>query len=241
MGKTAEQLGLKKSAITQRLILDAAAKVFRESAYSDVRLADIAAAAGMQTGSLYYHFASREDLVDQVLVAGVNRVFSETVARVEALPSDAGPREKLACAIRAHLETMHQVDNYLSASIRIVNQLPRAAFAGRRARRRAYLDYWGKLIAEAAEAGMLRPGIDVSVSRMLLLGMLNSSIEWFRKDGLSATDVARQAADLLLNGLMLPEQGKLRGIRLKESPVEKTPGRRAANRRVRSANSQKGC
>jgi len=210
MGRNSKRTGLKKSDLTRLTILEAAAKLLREKSYADVRLSDIAAAAGIQTGSLYYHFESREALVEQILVDGVDRVFRATVARVEAMPPQASPREKFACAIRAHLETMHEFDDYVAATVRIINQVPQTLVAARRERRRAYLDYWRKLFVEAEAAGVIRPGINVSVCRMLLMGMLNWSMEWFRKDGLSATEVGEQASRLLLDGIMLPEGQTLR-------------------------------
>ena len=51
-----------KSQRTRARILDAAARVFRREGYG-ARLSDIAAEAGIQTGSLYYHFDGRESLV----------------------------------------------------------------------------------------------------------------------------------------------------------------------------------
>ena len=62
---------LTKSERTRQRILDAAAKVFREQGYANARLADIAELADMQTGSLYYHFDGREDLVAEILRLGV--------------------------------------------------------------------------------------------------------------------------------------------------------------------------
>ena len=55
----------RKSDITRQAILDSAARAFRLSGYSGARLSDIAAGAGMQAGSLYYHFDSREALLIQ--------------------------------------------------------------------------------------------------------------------------------------------------------------------------------
>ena len=191
-----------RSTIKRRLILDAAAKVFGEHGFADVRLSDIAAAAGTHAGSLYYHFKSREELVDQVLIEGVNGIFSEVVARIEALGPNADPCDKLACGIRAHLETMLELNDYSSAHVRIVNQVPRAIRAGHLKRQRAYMQYWRGLFTEADNAKLIRVGLDVSVARMLLHGMLNWTIEWYRSDGLNATELAQQTVDLLLHGLL---------------------------------------
>jgi TetR/AcrR family transcriptional regulator, cholesterol catabolism regulator len=191
-----------RSTMKRRLILDAAAKVFSQHGFADVRLSDIAAVAGTQAGSLYYHFKSREELVDQVLIEGVNGIFSDVVARIEALGPNADPCAKLACGIRAHLETMLELNDYSSAHMRIVNQVPRAIRAGHLKRQRAYMQYWRELFAEVANAKLIRVGLDVSVARMMLLGMLNWTIEWYRPDRLNATEIAQQTVDLLLHGLL---------------------------------------
>src|SRR5271154_5122899 len=61
----AEGGSLPKAQITRRLILEAAAALFREKGYAEVSLREIAQAAGMKTGSLYYHFESKESLVEE--------------------------------------------------------------------------------------------------------------------------------------------------------------------------------
>ncbi|MSW20533.1 MAG: TetR family transcriptional regulator [Actinobacteria bacterium] len=74
-----------KSERTRTRILDAAAAVFSEQGYG-ARLSDIARHAGIQTGSLYYHFSSREELVDERrLVLAVDEL-ADSAAAEEQLP-----------------------------------------------------------------------------------------------------------------------------------------------------------
>ncbi len=58
-----------KSEATRQSILHAAAGLFRQQGYAAVSLRDIAEAVGMKTGSLYYHFSSKESLVEEILSA----------------------------------------------------------------------------------------------------------------------------------------------------------------------------
>ena len=44
-------------------VLDAAARLFAERGYAAASMRDIAEASGMLPGSLYYHFAAKEDLL----------------------------------------------------------------------------------------------------------------------------------------------------------------------------------
>ncbi|MDP6344634.1 MAG: TetR/AcrR family transcriptional regulator [Alphaproteobacteria bacterium] len=191
-----------KSAATRRRILEAAAKVLRQKGYAGARLADIAAAAGTQAGSLYYHFPSREALVEEVLREGVDMAFRAVVDRVEGLGPEAGPRQRLAAAITAHAEAMLELGDFSFANIRIFGQLPGDLRTRHLAEQRAYGDYWRGLLEEARQAGLIAPDHDLSATRMLLLGMLNWTVEWYRPGPLSAADLARQAAETVLDGLL---------------------------------------
>ena len=193
--------GGSKSARTRQRILDAAARVFREQGYAGARLADIAAAAGTKAGSLYYHFESREALVEEVLDEGLDRAFGETRRRVEALPAGTPSIDRLATAIRAHVETVLEHDNYASASIRMLGHVPEPVRSRHMKRQAEYGAYWRSLLEDAAAAGQLRDGLDLSAARMLLLGMLNWSPEWYRGGRLSPEEIAEQAAEMALGGL----------------------------------------
>ena len=59
---------------TRRQILDAAAKLLRQNGYASTSLRDIAAATGMKAGSLYYHFASKEEIAETVMAEGIDLV-----------------------------------------------------------------------------------------------------------------------------------------------------------------------
>ena len=91
-----------KSERTRQRILDAAAEVLAERGYAEARLTDIAARAGMQAGSLYYHFSSRDELVGEILRLGIENSWDLVAAAVGRLPPTATPLERLDAAIRAH-------------------------------------------------------------------------------------------------------------------------------------------
>ena len=193
--------GGRKSDRTRQRILDAAAKVFREQGYAGATLAEIAAAAGTKAGSLYYHFESREALVEEVLDEGLDRAFVETRRCVDALPAGTPPIERLATAIRAHMETVLTLDNYTSASIRMLGHVPEPIRARHMKRQAVYGAYWKALLEASAAAGELRDGLDLSAARMLILGMLNWSPEWYRRGRLNPQEIADQAAQMALDGL----------------------------------------
>lgn len=201
----AESSNLSKSEKTRQRILDAAAKVFREQGYANARLADIAELAGMKTGSLYYHFAGREELVAEILHLGIQTAWNHVRRAVDALPPESTALTRLATAVRAHTLSVLETSDYASAQARIVGQVPREIVAGHLSEQRKYGSYWNELIEAADRSGALRPGMDLFVTRMLVLGALNWTAEWFSpKQGASAAAVADQAVAMVLLGVAAP-------------------------------------
>ena len=131
MSSQAHERGGKAAASRQR-ILDCAAKLFRANGYAATALGDIAAASGMRTASLYYHFASKEDLVREVLRISAARTFDAARAAVAALPDEACFEDRLAAAIAAHLD---ELLCRAADPSRLCGLVARSAAAGRAGRR----------------------------------------------------------------------------------------------------------
>jgi AcrR family transcriptional regulator len=190
-----------KSARTRRRILDAAAEVFSEQGYG-ARLSDIADRVGMKTGSLYYHFDSREDLVAEVLRLGIDGSWDQVAGAVGRLPSAATPLERLAAAIRAHTLSVVGRSAYATAQARIVGSLPADLATAHRKDQRAYGDYWRELFTSAQRAGEIKGAVDLFVAQMLAFGAMNWTSEWFRAGrGMSPEELADQAVQLFFHGV----------------------------------------
>jgi AcrR family transcriptional regulator len=190
---------LRKSERTRERILDAAAACFRERGFAGTRLSDIAERAQLQTPSLYYHFPSKEELIEEVLALGVTRTFAHVQEQVAVAGDD--PLERLAAAIRAHLTMVVETGNYSAANLRLYGQMPEDIRRRLQRTQRRVGRYWNDLLADAQKAGALRPDLDLSATRMLILGSLNWVAEWYRSGGLSPEELAEQATTLLLDGI----------------------------------------
>jgi AcrR family transcriptional regulator len=192
---------MKKSEQTRERLLDAAATVFRDKGYAGARLSDIAKRAEMHVPGVYYYFDSKEDLVEEVLRAGVARAFSFVEERVAAVPEGRPALDRLRAAIEGHVLVVLEIGDYTSANIRIFGQLPDEIRKRHLAQQRAYGDLWRGLLEDARAAGELRADLDLSVLRMLILGALNWTVEWFRPGTLSAAEVARNATTMICEGV----------------------------------------
>jgi AcrR family transcriptional regulator len=199
-----------KSARTRRRVLDAGASAFRRDGYAAVALKDIAALAGLRAGSLYYHFGSKEEIVEEVLALGVEGVSAATRGGVDALGAGADPLARLRAAIAAHLEFVLAQSDYAVANIRILSQVPRAIRQRHLKRQRRYGAFWRGLFEDAAKAGKLRKDLELSVVRMLTLGALNWSVEWYDENGSrSPRAIADHLSTMILEGLAARPQGAM--------------------------------
>ncbi|HEV7536514.1 MAG TPA: TetR/AcrR family transcriptional regulator [Acidimicrobiia bacterium] len=191
----------RKSEETRARLLDAAATVFSDKGYAGARLADIAERAGMHTPGVYYYFPSKEDLVEEVLRVGVARSRGYVQERVAALPDGTPALDRLRAAIEGHVLTVLEIGDYTSANIRIFGQVPDDVRARHLADQRAYGNVWRALLEDARAAGEIRGDLDLGVIRMLILGALNWTAEWYRPGPRTATEVAREATAMICDGL----------------------------------------
>lgn len=169
---------LKASRSDNRLpaVLDAAAHLFAGRGYAATSMRDIAEACDMLPGSLYYHFAAKEDLLVAVYEAGVRQLVEAVRA---AVGQEREPWTQLEAGCAAHLETMLQRSDYAQVLVRVLpSDVPGAA-----ARLKALRADYERQFRELAGALPLPAGTDRGLLRLMLLGALNWSRFWFREGG----------------------------------------------------------
>lgn len=195
----ADDLG--KAEATRQSIIEAAARVFRRDGYAAARLSDIAAEIGMKAGSLYYHFASREALVEAVMEIGTKRTHAAMVERLGALPDGADHLARLQAAIETHLIMVLAHEDISSATIKLIWQVPAQIRERQLAGQRAYGALWRKLLTDARKAGAIRADIDLSVVRMAIMGALNWAADWYTPGRMTPKQIARDISATVLGGL----------------------------------------
>ncbi len=200
---------LSKSELTRRRILEAAAALFRRRGYAAVSLRDIAEAVNLRAASLYYHFDSKESLVEEILALGAQGAMGAARSAVEALGAGADPLDKLHAALSAHARFLLEEEDFASANLKILQQVPPAIRERHVQRDRAYGAYVAAIIDEIDDTHGLAPGIDRTILRMLCFGALNWSISWYDPKGRSPRQIADQLMTLVRCGaLATPEAAR---------------------------------
>jgi len=81
-------------------ILRESARLFRERGYERTSVRDIAEAVDMQSGSLFYHCKTKEDILVEIMGMGIDGLISRLN---DALLDAHTPREKLLAVLIVHL------------------------------------------------------------------------------------------------------------------------------------------
>lgn len=180
----------------------AATKLFNERGFQGTSVRAIAEAAGMHSGGLYSHFASKEALLHHI----VTEANIQVQAAVEAVHhSDLDPEAKFRAALLAHVTANIEVGAAAISRIFLTEwrHLAGAELQEVLEQRRAYEQLWNAIIVEAIDAGVFRKTLDPNMGRLVTLSVGNWAVMWFRPDGpQTVSEVFGTAADDLLQGFL---------------------------------------
>lgn len=190
-------------------LLDAALEVFSAQGYRATRLEQIAEAAGVTKGAIYYYFDTKEELLKQALQSRIGAVFSgiESKAREEAGSS----LDRLRAVLRAAFSTwcrpetarMHRL---VMGELR--TEVPELFDAAMRA---GPIQVWqavGDLLVEGQRSGEFGPHFEAkAAARFIVSGLMHQALLQtdLHERGLDATPPDRifgAAVEILLHGIV---------------------------------------
>jgi TetR/AcrR family transcriptional regulator, cholesterol catabolism regulator len=194
-----------RGAVKREQILEAAAKVLARRGYAATTLGEIAEEVGSAgAGSLYYHFDSRDELIEELLRRGVDVAFENARRAVASLPASASPLDRLQAALRAHVLAVLVESDFARASGRSAPQIPPEMWTRINAQFRRYGKFYDQLFAAAVDSGELDPNVDRKALRMLVIGAMNWAPEWYRPNGGSTPEeIAELLVRMLVRGVGL--------------------------------------
>jgi TetR/AcrR family transcriptional regulator, cholesterol catabolism regulator len=191
-GRAQKAKKARKGPDRRKQIIAAASELFASKGFEGTSIRDIAAASGVLSGSLYYHFPSKEDLLFTVHQESLTAMRREVEA---AIANISEPWQRLEEAIVAHCNVL------LGGSVtRAILTPPRYyTFPGvkKLVRQR---DEYEHIFAGLIDDLPLSKGHDRQAFRLSLLGAMNWTVFWFNSNGrLKAEEVGRQIA-LMVRG-----------------------------------------
>ena len=173
-----------------------AARLFAERGYHGTSMEDLAAAMGVQKGSLYAHVRSKADLLHEITWDGAQAFHAALDAIDERLPAI----EKLRLALRAHLGVVAEQLDIATVFVREWRYLDGERRDEFVAERRRYEERIRALFREGVEQGELRTDLDVTVAALVFLSAANWAYTWLQP-GRDTDDLADRFFELLVDGI----------------------------------------
>ena len=186
-------------------LLKLAATMFAKRGLKSTTVRDIADSAGILSGSLYHHFKSKEQMVEEVLKDFLDWLFERYQ---EIVAGESTPLDRVKGLFMASFEAIEhrhaQVVIYQDEAKRL-SALPQFAFVDDRNREQRKM--WVDLLHEGIADGSFRPDLDVDLVYRFIRDTTWVSVRWYQPGGpLTAEEVGRQYLAIVLGGITQTDQ-----------------------------------
>lgn len=209
----------RKNGDRRQVILDAAARRFAEFGFEATTVRQIADDVNILSGSLYHHFATKEEMLAEV-VRGAVLDQRERALRIAGSSHDA--ETKFVTLIREELTALaERIEAYaiIFNERKFFRRSP--DFLDLMKARKESFEAWRNVLEQGVREGLFHAGIDSYLTISTIMRMLNSGADWYRHEDGSPLDAM---ADYSLEALTEFYTGfVLRSVRSAERAAEPIP------------------
>lgn len=198
--KSDRSSNLSKAEVTSDRLIEVAARLFKEKGYANTTVRDIANAAGMKAGSMYYHYASKDEVLHAVMERANHLATTGFDKALTKAGSDADFETKLVSCIEAHLRNIMDFGNFSIMQDELQHQLPSDLRKQQLAIREEYDLRWRNLFDEGRSQGVLHASQNLTLLRLIILGSMNWSEHWLNKKRTSLNSFAKIIAAIMIRG-----------------------------------------
>ncbi|HCP57508.1 MAG TPA: TetR family transcriptional regulator [Pseudomonas sp.] len=176
-------------------LLQMAAHLFRSKGFDRTTVRDLAGAVGIQSGSIFHHFKSKDEILRSVMEETIR--YNTALMR-DALGQAASTRERMLALIRCELQSI--MGGTGEAMAVLVYEWRSLSDDGQQfilALRDEYEQIWLDVLEEARVQGEFSG--DPFIIRRFLTDALSWTNTWFRSEGpMSLDQLAEQALTLVI-------------------------------------------
>lgn len=165
------------------VFLDTAARLFEEHGYASTSIEDITEALGLSKAIFYYYWKNKKDILLEIHNRAV-QALNDHLSQVLTDTSD--PIERLTGLIKGHLQVVMNRRSLVAVLLGEATYSDETLQA-----RRDYTNRFQRVIEEAIHAGVVDSNYPPKILTYALLGLLNSTAQWYRPDGeMSSKEIA---------------------------------------------------
>lgn len=190
---------MEKNINRREIILQEAAHLFREKGYPGANLRELARRAGIQGGSIYHHFTSKQEILFQLM----DQTMSDMIERLtERLSTLSSPLEQLRATVHFHIEYHVTGPDQTYITDEELRNLEPDNYLKVVAKR----DRYQKIIEGVLSAGKAEQAWQLDEPKLYtraLIKMCAGVSTWFNPEGdLTVAQIAKAYTDLFCNGLL---------------------------------------
>jgi AcrR family transcriptional regulator len=170
--------------------------MFQERGYLGTTVRELAKEVGLTSGSIFHHFGTKEEILIEVVAAGVTRVEGVITERLEGA---ANPDDRARAMLQAHLSALLDRDPEV-LSVFFYERWALSEDAARRLvqLRDEYEASWDRTLADLG--GKFEDARHRRLVRLLLLGSMNWTAQWYHPGGdLTLDDLVDELASSFLD------------------------------------------
>ncbi len=181
-------------------VLAVAAKLFRLKGYAATTVREIAQEAGLLPGSLHYRYATKEEILINLMRMGLTKAV-DTIHTVTLTTND--PLERIRLALMAHMRLLLSGDDTFYVILNEWLTLTDTAQTVLREVQQSYEKLWDELFQAVIEAGKFKQAVNLELVRELSFGAL----QWFAQraklkgSAYTAEEMAEMVWQLLAEGV----------------------------------------
>lgn len=184
---------------TRKEVLNAARSLFARHGYEGVSMRDIANIVGIRQSGIYNHFASKQDILVELMVTHMNVVLADTEAKIKDIQD---PTEALIVFVEFHVEYHIDLSDDVFLGYMELRSLQPEGFRVVRELRSKY----DKLLVDILDRGVAAGQFTIentAVHSRALMTMLTGVRVWYKHDGeLTPEEVGRLYMHAVLNGTL---------------------------------------
>ncbi|MFI6150177.1 TetR/AcrR family transcriptional regulator [Streptomyces sp. NPDC051109] len=187
---------------TRQKLYEAAVTLIAEQGFSATTVDEIAERAGVAKGTVYYNFASKNELFEELLRHGVGLLTASLRDAAQETEQRGGSRvEALDAMIRAGLVFIDRYPAFTQLYVAELWRTNRAWQSTLMVVRREAVAVVETVLREGVERGELSAEIDVPLTAAAMVGMvLVAALDWQSFQSERSLDDVHSALSLLLRG-----------------------------------------
>lgn len=184
----------------RRELLNIAAEVFAAHGYNATTVRRIADEAGMLAGSLYYHFDSKESMLDEILSSFLTELWDGYDA---VLAAGLGPRQTIEALVT---ESFREIDRHRAAVAIYQKEAKHLAaqprFGYLADSQEKFEKAWLGTLERGVADGIFRADLDIRLTYRFVRDTVWVAASWYRPGGQhSPEEIARQYLSMVLDGI----------------------------------------